>query len=216
MTVLVKAEIEHEIDTNDLISDADKGNVKGCSYDLTIGTIFSEGRIINANSPEAKAPHIVPPGGVISILTREQINLPTDIMATAFPINTMSSKGFMVLNPGHVDPGFRGALSVKAVNLRKTGLPLQLGTPVFTVIFERLHTKTCAFGRNKLHVDRERDFNAPDIEVSPQTLSSLIQLDRNGPYRVRDEVNNLIRQHWMSRTSFWFTLIAAIAALWLR
>jgi deoxycytidine triphosphate deaminase len=210
MGILTKEEIESEISAHSLIKKSNSTRIQGCSYDMTVGTIFKDGQIINAAHPDSNKQVIIPPGGIVTILTEEELQLPNDIAATAFAINSMSSKGFLVLNPGHVDPGFEGALSLAALNLRKTSFAIQRGEPVFTVIFQRLPKPTTLFRRNKPREDREREMNAQRVELTPNTIGEMIELDNNGPYPVRTEVQEMIRTHYLSR---WSAVGAAIAAL---
>jgi deoxycytidine triphosphate deaminase len=109
----------------------------------TIGTIFREDQILRAEGGRANERIIIEPGEIVSVLTLEELNLPGDVAATAFAINSQSREGLMVLNPGHVDPGFRGPLSVKAINLRKVPLSIAGGDKIFTVIFERKTAEEC-------------------------------------------------------------------------
>jgi dUTPase len=193
-----------------LIASGDIGGVQGCSYDMTIGTIFWEGKIIK----EKGASVIIPPGGVVSILTHEELHLPDDVFATAFAINKWSSKGFLVLNPGHVDPGFRGSLSVRALNIRKVDMPLPVGEKVFTVIFQRLSQPTKTYAGNiASREERERDYNQAVIELSPRTIFEMMAKSSDGPYPGREEVGSMIRKHWATIASLIFTFIAAATGL---
>jgi deoxycytidine triphosphate deaminase len=198
---------------------------KGCSFDLTVGTIFWEEKILREST--SGEPVVVPPGGVVGIFTAEDMKLPYDVFATAFAINSMSSRGFLVLNPGHVDPGFEGPLSIKALNVRKTPISIQHGDPIFTVIFEQLGEETTRQYDNVSRADRERDFNSKSVEYSPRTLGALLTVDREWPFPTRDEVaqivsrdfpkrteiDNIIGKHWMSRIAFVASVVAALAAL---
>ena len=104
--ILVKQDIEEAMDRGELLANASKQNLRSCSYDLRIGTIFRNGQLINDIHPEANLQVIIQPGEIISIFTLEEVILSDDIMATVFAINAQSSRGLLVLNPGHIDPGF--------------------------------------------------------------------------------------------------------------
>jgi len=105
MSILTDKEIEQEIDSRSLILKADKSNIQACSYDMTIGTIFTgDGDKINNAHEKAKEPKVIKPGEIVSFFTEEELDLPDNISATAFAMNSWSSKGLLVLNPGHIDP----------------------------------------------------------------------------------------------------------------
>ena len=140
--VLCGKDIERMANERGLIEPYNESCLQACSYDLRIGTIFREGQVINEKHSRADEQVVIEPGEVVSVLTQEILKLPNDITGTAFAINSQSREGLMVLNPGHVDPGFSGQLSVKAINLRKVALPISRGDKIFTVIFEKLPKMT--------------------------------------------------------------------------
>jgi len=189
-----------------LIQGGDPKQLRGCSYDLRIGTILFDDQMHSG----ADRPVVVPPGGLVSIMTKEIVALPDDVCATAFAINQLSSKGFLVLNPGHVDPGFVGALTIKALNVRKVPMTLTLGANIFTLIFERLPKPTFGYKHNNPdHDERLRAFYATTVETSPKTLFEVMKGEKDGPFPSRDEVERMIRNHWMG----WLTLfLAGVAA----
>lgn len=212
--VLVHDEILERIRAGQLVVGAlepDK-RTRGCSFDLTVGTIFWDGRVIRRRAGEPQQV-VVPPGGVVGIFTEESLKLPTDIYGTAFAINAMSSKGFLVLNSGHVDPGFEGPLTVKALNVRKTSIAISQGDPIFTVLFTPIGRSAPSFGSNKSISDREREFNAETVQSSPQTLGEMIAVDPNGPFTTREQVRELVRADAITRVTLGLTLVAAVASV---
>jgi hypothetical protein len=205
--ILIKSEIEAAIAVGNLLTlpggaplPLGQNEARSCSFDMTVGTIFWDGKILTG--PDTLV--TVPPGGVIALFTAEEVNLPADICATVFAINDMSSKGFLVVNPGHVDPGFKGALTVKALNVRKTALQLGHGEAVFTIIFQRLPAATDPYPAIPIRAVRERAFNKTVVETAPKTFFEMMGADRDGPYPGRAEVEEMIRKHWMSRAAVFF------------
>jgi deoxycytidine triphosphate deaminase len=209
--VLGKKEIIALMSNEVLIKNGNIARVRGASYDMTVGPIFVDGKI--RKSATELISEKVEPGGVINIFTSEVLDLPNDVCATAFAINSMSSRGFLVLNPGHIDPGFKGALTVKALNIRKVPYVIQSGEPIFTVVFERLPAVTEGYGGNRSSDERERLFNKEIVETSCDSLSTLILQDPNGPYPSREEVRAAIQRHWMSWLSIAFAGVAAVTSL---
>jgi deoxycytidine triphosphate deaminase len=200
-----------------MILDAGTDAIQPCSYDMSVGTIFKDGEIITkANS---KGEHVIlEPGEIISLFTKEELNLPRNIAATAFPMNSMSSEGILVLNPGHIDPGFRGPLTVRAINIRKTPKTIWIGMPIFTLVFERLPNAPLQGYKYFLERgEREKAFNANDVEQNPQTLLRLVTLGKEKPVVTTDQVHRQIQDHWMSWVVFAGTilsvLLAALAAI---
>jgi deoxycytidine triphosphate deaminase len=208
--VLNKQDIEDEINNGQLILNASRDQIQPCSYDMRIGTIFRDGKIIK----DSNAQIIVQPGEIISIFTLEELDLPKDIMATAFAINEQSSRGLLILNPGHVDPGFKGPLTVQALNLRKVPLALTQGGDIFTVIFQRLtHSTTSPYGENIPRDKREREYNERNVELAPRSLSQLVVLGQDSPFPTRQEVKEIVLSHWMSWLTLILTFIAALTGI---
>lgn len=213
--ILCKKDIINEMENGRLIKKADRKSVEPCSYDMKIGTIFRDGQIVNESHPKANEQVMVQPGEVISVFTLEELDLPNNIAATAFAMNSQSSRGLLVLNPGHIDPGFEGPLTVKALNLRKVPLALSRVDPIFTVVFERLPEKTEKYNRNKSRKDLERKFNKGDVETAPRDLAELVVLSKKYPFPTRQgqEVKDIVKGHWSSWVALSFMFIAAIAAI---
>lgn len=211
--ILLGAEIRKLIDANQLIESANVDRIRSCSYDLAVGTIFYDGKIIREIEPDLGV--TLPPGGVVSIFTRESLKLPDDVIGTAFAINAMSREGFLVLNPGHVDPGFKGPLTVKAINLRTTPMLLQIGAPVFTVIFERISSGAVPYPYNTSRPEREMAFHRREVEIAPRTLLDATDGSHRSLAPSRDEVDTMIAKHWTSRVTLFATAVAALCAVWL-
>jgi deoxycytidine triphosphate deaminase len=82
------------------------------------------------------------------------LNLPDNVAATAYGINGQTSKGLLVINSGHVDPGFIGPLTVTAINLTKEKKIIRVGDPIMTVVFQRLPEATLPYEGNIARVER--------------------------------------------------------------
>lgn len=213
MSILPAQIIRTEIDAGRLIRNADPGFVQSCSYDLRIGSIFQNGKCINHHNAGSSDQVELKPGGVISMFTHEELILPADVCATVFPLNSQSSRGLLVLNPGHVDAGYEGPITVKLLNISKHEKILKLGEPIFTAIFDRLEAPTAVPYKNSqlTRQQRETEFAEKDLNVSPGTLSKLVGEPND------DHVKRLIRSHWLSWVSsilaagaFIFAIIAAL------
>jgi deoxycytidine triphosphate deaminase len=207
--ILAADDILKEIESNGLIKNGVPENVQASSYDMRIGTIFRDGRIIKGTQGVGDQV-LLDPGEIISIFTLEELDLPDYIAGTAFSINALSSEGLLVLNPGHIDPGFKGPLTVRAINLRATRKAIDLETPIFTVIFERLPKATTRpYSKYIARHPRELKFNSNDVEQNPGSLGRLVMLGKDRPLVTPEEVNKLIIQHWMS----WMMIAGTITAV---
>ncbi|MDO9405338.1 MAG: hypothetical protein Q7T87_14995 [Polaromonas sp.] len=213
MGILPFQTIQAEIAAGRLVRSGVVERIQPSSYDLRIGTIFKDGQIINGEVIGGVTSIVLKPGGVLSMFTLEELVLPPDILATVFPINSQSSRGLLVLNPGHVDPGYDGPITVKVLNISKSEMMIKLGQPIFTAIFERLETATSQPYSviKKDRTTREIEFAEKDMNVSPGSLVKLV----GEPNTL--EIEKMIRSHWASRWSIFLTagalIFAVIAAL---
>lgn len=227
--ILRYEDIEEELRHGRLITEYIQASIQPSSYDLRVGTVFREGQIINQNHQRAGEQFVIQPGEIVSLLTMEELRLPDNMIAIAFPMNKWSSEGLLVLNPGYVDPGFNGPLSVKIVNLRRTRISISRGQAIFTVSFFRIGASTThPYNRNKERGDREVEMNTKELEQSAGSISELLKAAPDRPYTTKDDVDRIvreqpfltrdavdkaIREHWMSRSGFFLAAIAAIAAV---
>lgn len=229
VSILRYEDIEEEVRHGRLISQHIASSIQPSSYDMRVGTVFRDGQIINGSHQRSGDQIVIQPGEILTVLTLEELILPSDMTAIAFPMNTWSSEGLLVLNPGYVDPGFMGPLSVKIVNLRKTRIGISRGRAIFTVSFFRMGERTIhPYTGNKPRAEREIDINTRELEQSASSISELLKAAPTAPYTTKDEVDKIIRQqpfvtrdgvdkaireHWMSWSVFFIALIAAIAAV---
>jgi deoxycytidine triphosphate deaminase len=192
--VLHYGDIKTEIDAGRLIDFATADSIQAASYDMRVGTIFRNGRRITDSSPEKQLQ--LEPGEIVTILTHEELKLPADMIATAFAINTMSSLGFLVLNPGHVDPGYIGPLTVKAINIRKVSFTINIFDKIFTVIFERLSSASPKpYTKRVDRKQKEHDLSDFDNAFSPQSLTQLVFDDGKHQFTTAEDVREKIGNH---------------------
>jgi deoxycytidine triphosphate deaminase len=201
-SILANAEIRSLISAGELVSSADDSCIEPCSYDMRIGAIFRDGQVIDETHARGNEQIGLAPGEVITMTTLEELALPADIAATAHAINAQSSEGLLVLNPGHVDPGYKGTLTVMAVNMRRVPYVVSRKDKIFTVVFHRLAVGAAPayLNRKGSRNDKERDLNKKVVEKSVTSLADLIAL--NAPFTRPVDVDQRIRRHWMS----WLTL----------
>lgn len=118
----------------------DPDNFEPCSYDLRIGAIYKDGNIYSRehNSMENIA---IKPSEIVTMLTLEEVNIPQNCSGTVFAKNSRSSEGLLILNPGHVDPGYKGPLTICAINLSKEDKILNEGEQLFTLVLSELNAE---------------------------------------------------------------------------
>lgn len=153
MGALNKSEITRRLEKGELLIRARKDNnglfdVEPDSYDLTAGAaVWKEELHQNKfeiktvmctdGCPVEQQPTItVQPGQMIFVITQEEVNLPLDICGTVYSRNNIALEGILALNAGHVDPGYKGPIVIRLINLKITPWTLHLGNPIFTITFQ--------------------------------------------------------------------------------
>ena len=131
-------------------------DIENASYDLSAGTAIWKtpttdrygGNIeTRSYSPEPAAnvqPTVtVQPGQMIFIVTREDISMPSGLCGTVYSRNSLALAGILALNAGHVDPGYKGPIAIRLINLRATPWTLALGEAIFTITFQTVDHNPC-------------------------------------------------------------------------
>jgi dCTP deaminase len=114
--------------------------IQSSSIDLSIGRIWIPE--VEPGKPGAfdkpRDAHPLPPGHTAIVDTREKLSLPLDIAAIGFPPSHVSSKGILMTNPGHIDPGYTGHLTFTVINMGREPYPLKSGEVVVTILLFKL------------------------------------------------------------------------------
>lgn len=153
MGILNKDEITRRLEKGEFLIRARKDNnghfeVEPDSYDLTAGAaVWKEALpdnkfeiktvLYKGDSPDEEQPTItVQPGQMIYVITWEEVNLPLEICGTVYSRNSIALEGILALNAGHVDPGYKGPIVIRLINLKATPWCLRLGNAIFTITFQ--------------------------------------------------------------------------------
>ena len=139
MRLLQDVELTQLIQQGNLVqgvADLDR-QVKGCSVDLTIGSIFLPGAEKDAlgavGSPRREIS--LGQGATAVVRTKELIALGLDLAGVAFPASNVSLAGLLMTNPGHIDPGYHGHLHVTVINMGKDPYCLRPGGRLMRSLF---------------------------------------------------------------------------------
>jgi dCTP deaminase len=130
--------IATEVALNDFTSA--KSKVQAASLNLTIGEIYVPGTDPNksggANMP--KNEFTLQQGSTAVIKTAETLHLGPRLSGIAFPPATLSLKGLLTTNPGHIDPGYSGPLHITVINMSRVPFSLRAGDRIMRVLFLEL------------------------------------------------------------------------------
>lgn len=119
-------------------------NIQAASLDLTIGEIYIPGtdkeKPGGADTPLKEIS--LKQGHTAVIRTKEVLHLGSDLAGIAFPPASISLKGLLMTNPGHIDPGYRGYLHLTVINMSHDLFSLRAGDRIMRVLFISLEPKS--------------------------------------------------------------------------
>jgi len=121
-------------------------HIQPSSVDLHIGSIFVPGEADRADRtrPKARDSWSLKTGATAVIVTHETLRLPANLACIGFPPSSISSKGLLMTNPGHVDPGYCGQLQFTVINMAEETLPLQKHQAICTLLMFQLDQDSAA------------------------------------------------------------------------
>jgi len=120
--------------------DSKNSPVQPSSIDLHIGSIFLPGAKKDESGGESNpvTEHILNHGHTAVATTLEEFKLPGNIAGIGFPPSSVSSKGILMTNPGHIDPGYAGRMHFTIINMGKKEYSLRKGDAIVTVLLIEL------------------------------------------------------------------------------
>lgn len=129
--------------------DRNSSAIQPCSIDLHIGEMYipeKKDSDLGGKTNPNKKEIILKPGGSLLVRIEENINLPTDIGGICFAPARLSLRGMLIVNIGHIDPGFSGKLHFTVINLGKGNLSFRKGDTICTLLLFKLSKHTDSFG----------------------------------------------------------------------
>ena len=111
--------------------------IQPASIDLHIGDIQVP---VAARAPVAATStdkYSLPAGHSTLVSTHECVKMPDDVGACAYPIAGRRQGPILMLNPGHVDPGYEGKLWFSFINVGRSPVEFRRGMRIATVLFWR-------------------------------------------------------------------------------
>lgn len=105
------------------------------SFDLRVGVVVAGGEVV---ADQRKPAWRLPPGEMAIIITEETVNMPGDLAGEVSARLSILNDGVLVLAAPHVDPGYRGPLTARVINLMDKPYRMAFGTPMLTIRFYEL------------------------------------------------------------------------------
>ncbi|MGZ5539882.1 MAG: dCTP deaminase domain-containing protein [Halobacteriota archaeon] len=175
--------IKEQQKRRELIKPFEGDCVKQGAYELVLG---SEVFITNERTKRSLTPGeqvSIPPGQFALLLTREEVNIPDDVIAFISVRYTIKRKGLINVSGFHVDPGYCGRLKFAVYNAGSKNIVMSSGQRIFMIWFSSLNEPTPDPYQNK---------TAEQNEITSEDVMSL-QGDVASPAALKKEIDELKR-----------------------
>ena len=152
--MIVSQELLRELlSTGDVVIDPlDDDQLQPASVDLRLGNHFlkvdenavdsialdSELRYLDIHQDEI----VIPPHSFLLAVTRERIELPTNMTAFVEGRSSIGRIGLFIQNAGWVDPGFAGTITLELFNANRLPIRLSAGRRICQLVFAQLDRNT--------------------------------------------------------------------------
>ncbi|MGJ7395867.1 dCTP deaminase [Morganella morganii] len=133
------------------------------------------------NSNKTRKSHLLQPGETVILELNENFELTNELGGIVFPRNTLSKNGIVMTNPGHIDPGYKGIISVYLVNMSKEPFPISENSAVAKLLLFKTSTLTSGYqGKAVTTLDEEqldrmgKDFAGLDSRI-PSEITKILR-----------------------------------------
>jgi dCTP deaminase len=191
------------IDVTDFTSK--EAPVQPGSVDLSVGGIFRPEfkSLFRRKTPTALTEVVLEQGETAIIRTAEKLNLPSEIAAIVFPPARVSTKGLLMTNAGHVDPGYRGFLHLTVINMGREKYTIRQGDRLVSVIFFELSAKP-----KKDWLQRRGGIEPTDSPLMETARKSLSKDFLDVQQRARSEASKAV-----NRAALWQSALPILASI---
>ncbi|MEE4210822.1 MAG: hypothetical protein V2I43_16350 [Parvularcula sp.] len=138
MTTLSNVDLEREIKSGRLLTDADEKMVEGSSYQLRLGNVYydlsEDGKRFELKEGERV---LIKPGHRVVLITHEEFDVPADMVSRVVSKGSLFSVGLSPVAT-YADPGFAGRLGIVTQNFSNRYVELSQGEPIAKADFTKL------------------------------------------------------------------------------
>ncbi|MCI7060713.1 MAG: hypothetical protein MR965_00725 [Lachnospiraceae bacterium] len=199
---LTGSKIKKLVEEAKVIENGSLNNCGALKYDFTLSdeilkSDFSTPVKLADLSVEERRTALIQPGEVVYVLTKEKVNLPSDMYMSLSANRGMSEYGVLTLGGFAVDPGYSGRLMFGLFNYSSTPFTLMPGAKLIGGVFYQLDESE-SINIEKLEVPKPiEDFPARLVSIiskySPTGMTSLegsIEAISKQVAALKEELNN--------------------------
>ena len=181
--------------------------VQPASLDLTIGKIAIPPEVPGGDVTVLDGPgHVLRAGETVVVETRENVSLSSEIAGFGFPPAEVSTKGILMTNPGHIDPGFSGRLKFTLINMGRADFSLVHKGPIATVLLFELSGPATKDYKQRRPVQGASSSSIED--VAKVLARDFVEFRSSARAVAKEEIRLADR-----KAGFWRPLIAGVAVL---
>lgn len=154
-----------EIADEEIVSGARSEGIRPTTYDATVGCIIHEGKEIKQKD------YVLPPRGIVWVISAETFSLPATVTGLATLRTTWTHEGVLALNVGIVDPLWNGPLAAALVNFSNSNFMIEKGDTFLRLMFHG-HEKVSAkpvvrdmMGYKKEILSKSRNFSSTFLNM---------------------------------------------------
>ena len=134
-------EIRAAIQKGEIVLDPpDERGIEPASYDARVGKWAFAGSLKEKYNLSEKGALVVEPGEFAVVETRERVELDDRTAAQLGLRSEYARRGLLMLSGPQIDPGFKGVLVVRLMNLAPKPIAMPYEAPFLTLQFFRLST----------------------------------------------------------------------------
>jgi dCTP deaminase len=188
--------------------------VQPASVDLTIGNIYVPGTEDDKPGSPSRPRDAwsLDAGQTAVVTTAEVCNLPAELGAFGFPPSSVSSKGLLMTNPGHVDPGYSGTMSFTVINMGQERFVLHRGDPIVTLLVFELAAPAHCDWRTRNAALPPRKPGAVSVDTLDGLSSDFLDISRRVHKAASSE--ELKTRRWSIVAPIAVTAISAFVLAW--
>jgi dCTP deaminase len=139
--MMTDQEIRAAIQKGEIVLDPpDERGIEPASYDARVGKWAFAGSLKEKYNLSEKGALVVEPGEFAVVETRERVELDDRTAAQLGLRSEYARRGLLMLSGPQIDPGFKGVLVVRLMNLAPKPIAMPYEAPFLTLQFFRLST----------------------------------------------------------------------------
>lgn len=197
--MLSRQDIEHRTQQG-LVDDTDVA-LEPSSLDLHLAFVIDYDEAKKSTVRKAEnTPMVLGPGRIVTFVSRERIEMPDDLGGIVFLPNAIAQRGILAFNAVHVDPGFKGHLNLRILNLSGHDYVVKPGLAFATLLLFSLSQRTDQpFGRNRTDNEYVQDLETIVLKAGGITYAPPLSI-------VEDAVEKILPKILWRSSPVWVLL----------